>query len=256
MNERALSSIARGVVFDGDDTLWRTEPLYDEARQDARAVVAKAGADGAEWEELQRRIDVENVSILGFSPERFPTSCVQAYEQLCQRHHLIADPDLVARVRRAAQAVFERDPELFPGTRETLSLLRAQGFRLALLTKGDFSVQRRRVACSGLEELFDVVRIVAEKLPDTIRRVVAELGVSLENAWMVGNSMRSDVMPALEAGIRAIWIEAHVWEYERAHDHLVDHRVVVVPQISDVPTAIASANTSGLTDIEFGRRQV
>jgi putative hydrolase of the HAD superfamily len=242
MSGQQLTGVPWGVLFDGDDTLWRTEPLYDEARQEARCVVAATGANGAQWEELQRRIDVENVPIFGFSPERFPTSCVQAYQVLCELHGTTADPVVVSRVRQAAQAVFEREPDLFPGTRETLSQLRDQGARLALLTKGDFLVQQRRVAQSGLESDFDIVRIVTEKLPDTIRSVVGELGVSPEHAWMVGNSVRSDVLPALEAGIRAIWIEAHVWEYERAHDHLVHERVTVVGLISDVPAAIESAN--------------
>jgi putative hydrolase of the HAD superfamily len=231
----------RGVIFDGDDTLWRTESLYDEARAAARAALGESAEIGARWEELQRRIDVENVAILGFSSERFPTSCVQAYQQLSE-HSVVYDATVAAAVRNAAAQVFNRDPELVPGAHETLNALRVDGTRLALLTKGDLGVQRRRVITSGLEKYFDLVRIVSEKSPDTIRTIAAELRVPLRNAWMVGNSVRSDVMPALEAGIRAIWIEAHVWEYERAHDHLVDERVVVVSAITDVPAAISSTD--------------
>lgn len=233
-----------GVIFDGDDTLWYTEPLYDEARAAARAAVEKSADIGAQWEELQRRIDVENVTILGFSPERFPISCVQAYEQLLETLGLNYAPELAAEIRRAAEQVFNRDPALVPGVHETLRALRADRIRLALLTKGDPGVQRRRVAASGLEGYFDLVRIVLEKSPNTIRAVAAELGVQLENAWMVGNSVRSDVIPALEAGIRAIWVDAHVWEYERTHDHMVDTRVIPVSQISEVPSVIASNGTS------------
>src|SRR3712207_5887306 len=71
------------VVFDGDDTLWRTEPLYDRARQDARFVVENEGLDGARWEELQRRLDVANVARFGLSAKRFPTSCREAYLAVC-----------------------------------------------------------------------------------------------------------------------------------------------------------------------------
>src|ERR1700722_1035885 len=73
-----------GVVFDGDDTLWSTEQLYDEARSRARRIVSDAGIDGAAWEERERQIDVRNVAKFGFSTTRFPTSCVQAYEELCR----------------------------------------------------------------------------------------------------------------------------------------------------------------------------
>lgn len=245
MNERQINAdVSCGVVFDGDDTLWSTEPLYDEARETARAVVTANGENGEEWEELQRRIDVENVAKLGYSPERFPTSCVQAYERLCVVHGLVPDSAVASSIRQAAQAVFDRDPELVSGAREALASLRALGVRLALLTKGDPSVQRRRVDRSGLEPSFDLVRIVSDKSPDDIRAVVSELQVPPERAWMVGNSIRSDVLPALEAGIRAIWIRAHVWEYERSHDHLVDDRVVEVSHISEVPKVIHSVDAS------------
>lgn len=233
-----------GVVFDGDDTLWSTEPLYDVARQEARALVTAIGASGKEWEELQRRIDAENVATLGYSPERFPTSCVQAYEQLCFVHELIPDTAVAGSIRQAARAVFDRDPELVAGAREVLASLRAQRVRLALLTKGDLSVQRRRIERSGLQPCFDLVRIVSAKSPDDIRAVAADLDVAPEDGWMVGNSIRSDILPALEAGLRAIWIKAHVWEYERAQDHLVDDRVVEVSQISEVPDVIHSAHAS------------
>lgn len=230
-----------GVIFDGDDTLWRTEPLYDEAREDARTIVANSGFDGAEWDELQRRIDVENVEIFGYSPERFPTSCVQAYEQLCDRYERIPDPDVTLAVRVAARAVFDRDPELVRGVRELLVSLKDDGARLALLTKGDYSVQRHRVYRSGLTELFDIVRIVTRKSADEIRTLVGELCVPLDRTWLVGNSVRSDVLPALEAGIHAIWIKAHVWEYERAHDHLVDDRVTIVTDIAEISSVLERA---------------
>ena len=233
-----------GVIFDGDDTLWQTERLYDEARAAARAAVSEDADIGAQWEELQRRIDVENVAILGFSPERFPTSCVQAYQQLSASRGWIYDGRVAAAVRNAAEGVFCQDPALVPGVHETLSALRSDRIRLALLTKGDLGVQQRRVTASGLKKYFDLVRIVPLKTPDMIRTVAGELGVPLGNAWMVGNSVRSDVIPALEAGIRAIWINTHVWEYERAHDHLVDERVIAVSQISEVPAVIASTAVS------------
>jgi len=117
--------------------------------------------------------------------------------------------------------------------------LRSEGARLALLTQGDSSVQRQRVFRSGLADLFRIVRIVTRKSAEDIRALVGELGVPLDSAWMVGNSVRSDILPALEAGIHAIWIKTHVWEYERAHDHLVAERVVVVTDISEVPGLVA-----------------
>ena len=228
-----------GIVFDGDDTLWSTEQLYDDARSRARDVVAASGLDGAKWEEFERRIDVQNVNQLGYSMERFPGSCIQAYEDLCHRSGYAADPDISVRVRQAARSVFEHDPKLVSGARETLTFLRAKGARLALLTKGDEQLQSRRIERSGLRDFFDVIRIVPEKSPEIIRAVVTALGVHFGSAWMVGNSIRSDILPAIEAGLRVVWIGAHVWEYERAYDHAVPDGVIAVSDLADVPALIA-----------------
>lgn len=228
-----------GVVFDGDDTLWSTEPLYDEARAKARHIVADSGLDGAAWEDLERRLDVENVVRLGYSTERFPMSCVEAYGRLCRGSGRRPDLILESRVREAARSVFERDPPVVPGARETLTVLRARGTRLALLTKGDAELQSRRIERSGLRDFFHVVQVVPHKSAATIRSVVGSLGVDVASAWMVGNSVRSDVLPALDAGLRAVWVNAHVWEYERAHDHLVDDRVITASNLAEIPAIVA-----------------
>jgi putative hydrolase of the HAD superfamily len=229
------------VVFDGDDTLWSTEPLYDRARDGARAEVVRSGLDGDKWERLERSIDVENVRHLGFSTDRFPTSCVQAYEALARSSGISANPNVSERVRSAAQAVFKQDPPLLDGARKTLQDLRTRGAKLALLTKGDNELQARRVERSGIADLFDVINIVAEKPAAAFRDVVAELEVEPKNAWSVGNSVRSDILPAIEAGLRAVWIDAHVWEHERFEGAFAHKQVLVVDDISGVTEAIEVA---------------
>jgi putative hydrolase of the HAD superfamily len=228
-----------GVIFDGDDTLWSSEQLYDDARSEARRIVSQCGLDGGFWEERERVLDVQNVSRLKYSKQRFPSSCVQAYEEICRGVGRSVDERTVEEIGRTARSVFEKNPPLVAGVRETLCLLRSGGARLALLTKGDHDLQARRIEQSGLREFFHVIRIVPEKTPEIIREVVAALGVNSASAWMVGNSMRSDVVPALEAGLRAVRIPAHVWEHERSHDHLSPDGVITTPHLVDVPTLIS-----------------
>jgi putative hydrolase of the HAD superfamily len=228
-----------GVIFDGDDTLWSSEQLYDDARSQARFIVDASGLDGAQWEERERIVDVQNVVKFRYSTQRFPNSCVQAYEELCLSSGRAVDQAIAEQILRTAQSVFERDPPLVPNARETLTLLRSQGAQLALLTKGDHELQLRRVERSGLREFFHVIRIVPEKSPEIIREVVAALGVDADSAWMVGNSMRSDVVPAMSAGLRAVRIPAHVWEHERTHDHLNLDGVITTSHLVDVPALIS-----------------
>jgi putative hydrolase of the HAD superfamily len=236
----ASESIA--VIFDGDDTLWSTELLYDHARTLARNEIERAGLDGGEWEALERRIDVENVGVLGFSTDRFPTSCVQAYEVLCQGDGRTPDLDVVQRVRVAARTVFSERPLLVPHAKEILETLRSRGVKLALLTKGDRNLQTFRIQQSGLAECFDVVKIVDEKDPEAFLKIVAAVEAERGHSWSVGNSVRSDILPAISAGLRAVWIDAHVWEHERSVERVVHDRVFTVADISELLQLIVEGN--------------
>ena len=228
------------VVFDGDDTLWSTEPLYDAARDRARDEVEHAGLDGHEWERLERRIDVDNVSRFGFSTERFPTSCVEAYDALCAAKSVTPTTDVRQRIADAARTVFSTDPLLLPHAREILEQLREQGIRLALLTKGDAVLQRRRIDHSGLARMFDIIRVVDEKSPETFQEVVNSLSAQPERSWSIGNSIKSDVLPAIEAHLRAVWIDAHVWEHETLSNLPKNQSVLVANSIAQVPELITA----------------
>jgi putative hydrolase of the HAD superfamily len=228
------------VIFDGDDTLWITERLYDEAREAARRIVEADGLDGAMWETLQRRLDVENIAQSGYSKERFPASCLAAYQVLCRELLREPKPAVAQQVLVAARTVFSRPAAVVRDAYATLRVLKAKGFRIALLTKGDLDVQRKRIADSGLAEMFDRVLIVPDKNVGTIRDVLAQMAGRADAAWMVGNSVRSDILPALEAGLHAIWIEAPVWEHERHTAETSHERLVRVSRLTDVLEVIGA----------------
>lgn len=202
------------AIFDGDDTLWRTEVLYDRARDAVRDLVSILGVDPNRWEARQRIIDVESVPEFGFSSSRFPTSCLKAFQELREGtgNH---DEILLGKIVETAQSVFRSRPELVPHVTEVLDALRNRSIRLALLTKGDLAVQTDRVEQSGLASFFDAIEIVPDKSPEIIERVLSTLEVSASRAWMIGNSLKSDIVPAIKSGLRAIWVDAPVWEYER-----------------------------------------
>lgn len=208
------------LIFDGDDTLWETEALYDRARADAARVVAATGYDPDEFEVLQRSIDAVNVQKMGLSAARFPASSVEAFKELAGRAGHTPNPEALERVSVASAGVFEASAPLLPFAQELLAEL-SGSFRLALVTKGDDNVQKRRVEASGLGHYFDRVEIVKTKDADTFRRLLRRLNATPSGSWSIGNSLPSDVAPALEAGMEAIWIDAHVWSHER-RQHGVD----------------------------------
>ncbi|HEX2051688.1 MAG TPA: HAD family hydrolase [Actinomycetota bacterium] len=229
--------MTRLVIFDGDDTLWFVEALYDAARQAARQVVIDAGLDGDRWEQLEREIDVANVSRFGFSVVRFPTSCVEAYRAVSREASRRPDVDIERWIFETASSVFNTPAPLAQDARLALESLR-RSHTLILLTRGVAEVQCRRVEESGLTDLFDDVVVVDDKTPDTFRRTAWSAGAQPERSWSVGNSLRSDIVPAVHAGMSAIWIDAHVWEYERLHANVRHTRIWRADALSDVPAII------------------
>jgi putative hydrolase of the HAD superfamily len=202
------------VIFDGDDTLWITEPLYDGVRAEVRDIVAASGVDAALWERLELAIDVENVARFGLSAERFPTSCVEAYRAAAKQSDITPDEATADAVRTAARSVFERAAPLAPHATQVLETLHTT-HRLVLLTQGDPAVQAKRVADSGLADLFDGVIVVPSKSAETLLQVLQRLDAAPSSSWMVGNSIPSDINPALECGMAAVWVDADVWDHER-----------------------------------------
>ncbi len=233
------------VIFDGDDTLWQTEYLYDDARSAAARVVAEAGIDPGDWELLQRAIDVLNVSTMGLSRERFPLSCAQAYVISAESAGVPFSGQVGDAVAAVARGVFETAAPTFPQAAIVLEALRV-GWRIVLLTQGDTGVQRWRVETSGLAHLFDAIEIVDRKDGSVLLALLERLGVAAADCWMVGNSLRSDIEPAVSCGLRAIWIDAHVWEHERDSQFGGHELVVVAASLRDVPGLLSAG--------ELGRR--
>lgn len=231
------------IVFDGDDTLWQSEVLYDRARRAAASAAAASGLDPAEFEEAQRRIDLANVRTDGLSPERFPRSSLQAYEELCSRAGLRPDPSVAERVAAAARTVFTAVAQVDAAAPGVLAELR-HGADLVLLTKGDEAVQRKRVADSGLGGCFAEVRIVAVKSEATFRRLAGDHGREPGACWSVGNSLASDINPAVAAGWNAVWIDAHVWEHERREAEPASAEVVVLARLGDLPAVFRDGDAA------------
>jgi putative hydrolase of the HAD superfamily len=226
------------VIFDGDDTLWATEQLYDAARQQAAEVVGKAGLSSQRWSALQLEIDVTNVSRLGLLAERFPTSCVEAYEQLAIESGVVPSEDTASDVWAAASGVFRTVAPVHPAAHRVLDGLR-ECFRLVLLTQGDPRVQRKRISDSGLTDLFDEIVVVEKKSPEVLAAIVDHFDIDHTDAWMVGNSVPSDINPAVAVGMRAVWIDAHVWQHERREELVArTSGVFVAGDLSELETVL------------------
>jgi putative hydrolase of the HAD superfamily len=227
------------LILDGDDTLWRTMPLYTAAKRRFFALMSELGFDAKGVEEEFEARDMRNVSAWGFTVERFRRSMVETYDEFARGQGNTPALRVEQRISQIGTAVVRNKTRSMPRAKEVLSTLKGR-CRLALLTKGEYALQERRVAESGLREFFERVVIVEHKDRETFLRVAKELDVDLERTWSVGDSFRSDIRPALEAGLNAIWIPQETWGYEVGEpEH--DERVLQLGSIRELPRALKKA---------------
>lgn len=221
------------LVFDGDDTLWETMSLYTDAKSRFAEAMTQVGLPAARGLVLLEEIDLENVKHLGFARSRFPTSLTQAYERLCTDTLMTVDPYVRANVAALGHSVFEQPPRVIAGALHQLALLRDR-YRMVLCTKGEEEIQSRRIADAGVAQFFEKTCIVPTKGAAEFRAILSDLNHDAALSCSIGNSVRSDINPALSVGMRAVWIPNETWGYEDAELGVGDVvKIAAISQLSD-----------------------
>ena len=222
------------IGLDADDTLWHNETLFRLTHARFVDLLAEHGDEAvieARLAETERR----NLRLYGYGVKGFTLSMIETAMELTGGE---APPSVVREILAAGREMLAHPVETLPGVDEALAVLSEQ-YRLVLITKGDLMDQERKVAASGLGDLFAAVEIVSEKDRGTYERVFARHGTGADEAVMAGNSMKSDVLPALEAGAFAVHIPyAVTWAHELA-DAPEDHaRYGALETIGELPAWI------------------
>ena len=183
------------IGFDADDTLWQNEQFF---RLTERRF-AELLADHADPDHLSERLleaEKRNLGVYGFGIKGFTLSMIETAIEVTRGR---VPGEVIERILAAGREMLAHPVETLPHVRETLEAL-AGDYRLVMITKGDLFDQERKLAQSGLGELFQAVEIVSDKKPTTYERIFSERGDGAGRAMMVGNSLKSDVVPAIEAG--------------------------------------------------------
>jgi putative hydrolase of the HAD superfamily len=222
------------IGFDADDTLWQNEQFFRLSEKR----FAELLADHAEPEQLGARLlDVEkrNLARYGFGIKGFTLSMVETAIEVTDGRVPAAT---IQQILDVGREMLVHPVETLPGVRETLEAL-SGSHKLLMITKGDLFDQERKVAASGLGELFSAVEIVSDKKPDTYRRIFARHGDGAERAMMVGNSLKSDVVPALEAGGWGVYVPHDLtWVLEHVDEPVAEARYRSVDAIAAVPDIV------------------
>ncbi|MER7129002.1 HAD family hydrolase [Streptosporangium saharense] len=221
------------LVFDADDTLWENNVLFERVIDDFLDWLEHPTLDRAALRAVLNDIEAANTAVHGYGSRVFLRSLGECFERLNERP--VTERER-RRIDELAVALVEHRVELVPGVAETLLDLGAR-HRLLLLTKGDPGEQRRKLDASELAHHFDGVHIVPEKDITAYLRLVEEHTLTPTSTWMIGNSPKSDIIPARQAGMNAVLIpNANTWVLEQATLDPGDDRVLTLqafPELLD-----------------------
>lgn len=228
------------IGFDADDTLWQNETFF-RLTQERFLQVLQDHADPHQLRERLEAAERRNLDYYGFGVKGFTLSMIETAVEVTEgRIPARVIGDLVAMGRQ----LLEHPMELLPHARATVTVL-AQDYRLVLITKGDLLHQERKLAQSGLGDLFDGVEIVSDKTEATYRAAFARHGTGADQAMMVGNSLKSDVIPALTAGAWGVHVpHEHEWAYEAARAPTDHRRFHVIADLGDLPALVERLQTA------------
>lgn len=211
------------LIFDADDTLWENNAVFERVIEDFLDWVDHPVLDRDRIRALLDEIEAANAVAHGYGSKVFLRSLGECLERLRERPRTAEE---ALRIDDLARAFTEHRVELMPGVARTLDELGGR-HELLLLTKGDAEEQSRKVEASGLADRFRGVHIVPEKAVDTYRGLIAHYGFAPEATWMIGNSPRSDIIPAREAGMSAVFIpNDNTWVLEQSEIDPADGRVL------------------------------
>lgn len=228
------SMTPRTIGIDGDDTLWESEAHFV-------TTTAKMVDLLSNWvhssEAVERLMDVErrNLKTLGYGVNAFALSMIQTAIEVTNSE--VSAP-VIHQIIEWAKELMSHPVDLLDGVPEALESL-AEVSDLLLITKGDLLHQESKVARSGLAEFFRAIHIVSEKDPRTYQRILDEHDVRAEEFMMVGNSMRSDVLPVVQLGGVGVYIPHNLtWELENVHEDNIPDEVVELRCLGDVASLL------------------
>ncbi len=218
------------VAFDADDTLWKSEDSFQAAEARFAELVgpyAPAGIDVLDALHAVERLDIASQ---GYGVKAFTLSMVRAAVDMTEG---VVPTAVIRQLVDIGAAMLVEPVHLLPHVPEVLDRV-GRRTRLVLITKGDLVHQTRKVTTSGIEHHFSDIEIVLEKDAAIYTKLLARFGVEADRFLMIGNSVRSDVLPVMAIGGHAVHVPYHLtWDLERVDDH--DEDVVELASIADLP---------------------
>ena len=201
------------ISFDADDTLWVNEPYYRETEKDFAALLSDYCPEDTVNRELLKT-EIKNIPLYGFGAKGFTLSLIETALRLSSNK---IDQKKIGQIIQLCKDLINRPLILLDGVEETLEILYRQGYGMVVATKGDLLDQQRKLKKSGLEKYFDHIEIMSNKEENDYLSLTERLGIRAADFIMIGNSLKSDILPVINIGAKAVHIPFHTtWIHEKA----------------------------------------
>ncbi len=205
----------QALIIDADDTLWENNIYFEQAWEDFVDFLKHSTLSPKETRDIFDEIEIANIKVNGYGAQNFAKNMVQCYQHLVERD--IAEGD-AEKIISFADRILHQPIEMLEGVEETLAYLLERNHDLILFTKGHPEEQRLKIDRSPVGRYFREFEIVREKDVAAYRDLVARFNLNPAITWMIGNSPKSDINPAIDAGLNAIFVpHERTWSLEQTH---------------------------------------
>lgn len=219
------------LIIDADDTLWENNIYFERAFDNFCEFLAHSRMSPTDVRAVLDEIEIVNNKVHGYGTANFTRNLTECYHKLVERDVL---PEDLARIMSFTEQILHHPIQLIPGVEETLRYL-AERHDLTLFTKGDPEEQKLKLDRSGLAVYFGHTAIVKEKNAESYSALIGERQLDPKRTWMIGNSPKSDINPALEVGIKAVFIpHEHTWRLEHEQVRTDCERLLELRRFSEL----------------------
>lgn len=218
------------IAFDADDTLWVNEPYFRDIEKEFCNLLKDYMPKNQVSQELLKT-EMSNLALYGYGVKGFILSMIETVIRICDN---TADNKLILNAIDLGKELLQKPIDLLDGVEEVLASLNGD-YKLVLATKGDLLDQERKLSKSGLEKHFHHIEVMSDKKEEDYVKLLKHLECKPENFLMIGNSLKSDILPVLELGSHAIHIPFHTtWIHENIDVKIDNPRFFEIKRITDI----------------------
>lgn len=225
------------IGFDADDTLWVNEPFFQDVERQYENLLS-AYADNQTISRELFSTEMKNISMYGYGAKGFTLSMIESALHISNNQ---IPQTSIRRILELGQSLLNTPVKLLKGVEKTLGKLNGkQNYRLIVATKGDLTDQQRKLSKSGLEKYFDHIEIMSDKTEREYELLFDHLGIHASQFLMIGNSLKSDILPVLSLGGNGIHIPFEVtWQHEETKDEINNPRFQSTGSIAEILEILA-----------------